>query len=153
MYPAECEKRSDWVPVSSTSERECFRNGTTVNITPSHLVSSQHLLVSQRDILELSECLWLYSWARSQTLDTISGMQTYFFSNRDASTLQRVDVFSAFVHKSTNQPIVAEDDAGHLSDVLMTLAFSDVATVIDQARHQIAFPSFLIRTLFQLRNR
>lgn len=83
----------------------------------------------------------------------IIGTQAYFFSDSNASTLQGVDVFSAFVHKATYEPIVAEDDAGHLGDVLMALAFCDVGAVVHQAGHQIAFPPLLICTLFQLRNR
>lgn len=51
----------------------------------------------------------------------------------NAPTVQRVDVVLAAVHKAADEPVVAEDDGGHLCDVLVALVFSDVGTVIDQA--------------------
>lgn len=77
-------------------------------------------------------------------------MWTHFFSSDDASTVQGIDVLSALVHEATYEAVVTEDDTGHLCDVLMALVLSDVATVIHQAGHQIAFTSLLICTFFNL---
>lgn len=68
----------------------------------------------------------------------------------DAAAVQAVDVVSAFVHEAADQPVVAEDDAGHLGDVLVTLALADVATVIHEAGHQVAPPSLHLVTLLYL---
>lgn len=68
-----------------------------------------------------------------------------------ASTVQVVDVVFTFVHEATDQPIVTEDDASHLCDVLVTLVLADVATVIHQAGHQVAFPPLLLITLLYLK--
>ena len=59
----------------------------------------------------------------------------HLVSHIDAAAAQAVDVFFTFVHEATDQSVVAEDDAGHLGDVLVTLVLADVATVIHQAGH------------------
>lgn len=69
----------------------------------------------------------------------------------DAATAQRVDVVLAFVHEATDKSIVAEDDAGHLGDVLVALVLADVTPVIHQAGHQVAPPPFLLVALLYLK--
>ena len=71
-------------------------------------------------------------------------------SHIDAAAAQAVNVFFAFVHEAADQPVVAEDDAGHLNDVLIALVLADVATVIHEAGHQVASPALLIVTLLYL---
>lgn len=71
----------------------------------------------------------------------------------DAAAAQAVDIFFAFVHEATDQPVVAEDDAGHLGDILVTLVLTDVNTVIHQAGHQVAPPSLHLITLLYLKVR
>ena len=68
-------------------------------------------------------------------------------SHVDAAAVQDVDVVFTFVHEATDETKVAEDDTGHLGDVLVTLVLADVATVIHQAGHQVAPPSLLLVTL------
>lgn len=68
----------------------------------------------------------------------------------DASAVQQVDVLLAFVHESTDESVVTEDDAGHLGDILVTLVLADVATVIHQARYKVAPPSFFVVALLYL---
>lgn len=68
----------------------------------------------------------------------------------DAATEQRVDVFVAVVHEATDEPIIAEDDAGHLGNVLPALVVTDVATVIHQAGHEVTLPQLLGSTFFNL---
>lgn len=72
-------------------------------------------------------------------------------SDVDAAAAQAVDVFFTFVHEAADQSVVAEDDAGHLGDVLVTLVLADVATVIHQAGHQVAPPSLLLVTFLYLK--
>lgn len=72
-------------------------------------------------------------------------------SNIDASTAQAVDVFFTLVHEATDQPVVTEDYTGHLGDVLVTLVLADVATVINQAGHQVAPAPLLLVTLLELK--
>lgn len=72
-------------------------------------------------------------------------------SGADAAAAQSVDVIAAVVHEAAYKPVVAEDDAGHLGDVLVALVVADVATVIHQAGHQVAFPQLLCSTFFNLR--
>ena len=74
----------------------------------------------------------------------------HLLSGADAATLQRVDVLSTFVHEAADQSEVAEDDTGHLGDVLVALVLADVATVIHQARHQVAPPTLFLVTLLYL---
>lgn len=68
----------------------------------------------------------------------------------DAATVQVVDVLLTFVHEAADQPVVAEDDAGHLGDVLVALVLADVAAVIHQAGHQVAPPPLLLIALLYL---
>lgn len=68
----------------------------------------------------------------------------------DAAAAQAVDVLFTFVHEATDQPVVAEGDAGHLGDVLVTLVLTDVATVIHQAGHEVAPPTLHLVALFYL---
>ncbi len=44
--------------------------------------------------------------------------------------MQFVDVVLALVHEAADQPVIAEDDAGHLGDVLVTLVLGDVGAVL-----------------------
>lgn len=55
----------------------------------------------------------------------------YLLSSVDASTVQFVDVVLALVHEAADQPVIAEDDAGHLGDVLVTLVLCDVGAVLN----------------------
>lgn len=55
----------------------------------------------------------------------------YLLSSVDASTVQFVDVVLALVHEAADQPVIAEDDAGHLGDVLVTLVLGDVGAVLN----------------------
>lgn len=74
----------------------------------------------------------------------------YLFSGSNAATFQEIDVSLAVVHEATDQPIIAEDNGCHFSDVLMALVLSDVASVIHQTRHQEAFTNGFICTLLDL---
>ncbi len=58
--------------------------------------------------------------------------RAYLLSSVDASTVQFVDVVLALVHEAADQPVIAEDDAGHLGDVLVTLVLRDVGAVLYQ---------------------
>lgn len=75
---------------------------------------------------------------------------SHLVSNVDAAAVQVVDVFFTFVHEAADQPVVAEDDAGHLGDVLVALVLADVATVIHQTGHQVAPPPLLVVALLYL---
>lgn len=75
---------------------------------------------------------------------------SHLLSSADAATVQDVDVVTTLVHEAADEAVVAEDDAGHLGDVLVTLVLADVATVIHQAGDQVALPSLLHSTLFNL---
>lgn len=75
----------------------------------------------------------------------------HLLSSADAAAAQGVDVFAAVVHEAADQPVIAEDDAGHLGDVLLALVVADVATVIHQAGHQVALPQLLCSTFFNLK--
>lgn len=68
----------------------------------------------------------------------------------DAATEESVDVFTAVVHEATDEPVIAEDDAGHLGNVLPALVVTDVATVIHQAGHEVTLPQLLSSTFFNL---
>lgn len=68
----------------------------------------------------------------------------------DAAAAERIDVITAVVHEATDEPVVAEDNACHLGDVLFALVFADVATVIHQAGHDVALPQLLCSTFFNL---
>lgn len=72
-------------------------------------------------------------------------------SHIDAAAAQVIDVLFTFVHEATDQSVVAEDDAGHFGDVLVTLVLADVATVIHQAGHQVAPSPLLLVTLLYLK--
>ncbi len=78
---------------------------------------------------------------------TLSHLVSYV----DAAAVQVVDVFFAFVHEAADQSVVAEDDTGHLGDVLVALVLANVAAVIYQAGHQVAPPSLLLIALFYLK--
>lgn len=86
------------------------------------------------------------------TLKSTCGTSTsaYLLSGTYAATVQCVDVIPTLVHEATDQPEVAEDNGGHLSNVLVTLIIRDVATVIHQTGHQVAFAELLCRTFFNL---
>lgn len=71
----------------------------------------------------------------------------------DAAAAQRVDVVAAAVHEATDEAVVAEDDAGHLCDVLLAVVVADVAAVVHQAGHQVALAQLLGSTLFNLAKR
>lgn len=77
---------------------------------------------------------------------------SHLVSSADATTAQGIDIITAVVHEATDQSVVAEDDTGHLGDVLLALVVTDVAAVIHQARHQVALPQFLSRTFFNLQH-
>lgn len=64
--------------------------------------------------------------------------------------MQRVDVVSTLVHEATYEPVVTEDDAGHLGDVLIALVLGDVAAVIYQTGHYVAFTSLFNCAFFNL---
>lgn len=68
----------------------------------------------------------------------------------DAATEQSVDVFTAVVHEATDEPVITEDDAGHLGNVLPAFVVTDIATVIHQARHEVTLPQLLGSTFFNL---
>lgn len=70
-----------------------------------------------------------------------------------AATVQAVDVLATIAHEATDEAVVAEHDAGHLGDVLVTLVLRDVAAVIHQAGNQVALSSLLRRTFFYLSGR
>lgn len=74
----------------------------------------------------------------------------HLLSSVDASTVQFVDVVLALVHEAADQPVIAEDDAGHLGDVLAALVLGDVGAVFYQTRHQVTLPTLLTRTLLNL---
>lgn len=78
-------------------------------------------------------------------------MSSHLLSGTDAATVQGVDVITTIVHEAADQPVVAEDDAGHLGDVLLALVVADVAAVIHQAGHQVALPQLLRSTFFNLK--
>lgn len=61
--------------------------------------------------------------------------RAHFLPSVDASTVKGVDVLSTLVHEPAYEPVVTEDDAGHLRDVLIALVLRDVATMIHQAGH------------------
>lgn len=75
---------------------------------------------------------------------------SYLVSNVDAAAVPVVDVLFTFVHEAADQSVVAEDDAGHLGDVLVALVLADVAAVIHQAGHQVAPPPLLVVALLYL---
>lgn len=68
----------------------------------------------------------------------------------DAAAAQCVDVVFALVHEAADEPVVTEDDAGHLGDVLVALVLADVAAVVDQAGDQVAPPSLFLLALLDL---
>lgn len=68
----------------------------------------------------------------------------------DAAAAQRVDVVFALVHEAADEPVVAEDDASHLGDVLVALVLADIAAMVHQARDQVAAPPLLLLALLDL---
>lgn len=82
--------------------------------------------------------------------DRLLVFASHLLSCADAAAAQSVDVVATLVHEAADQPVVAEDDAGHLGDVLVALVVADVAAVIHQAGHQVALPQLLRRTFFNL---
>ena len=91
----------------------------------------------------------LYTHTHTHT-HTHARSLSHLVSHVDAAAVQAVDVFFTFVHEAADQPVVAEDDAGHLGDVLVALVLADVAAVIHQAGHQVAPPPLLLVTLLYL---
>ena len=75
----------------------------------------------------------------------------YLLSYIDTAAVHGVDVLFALVHEATDEAVVTEDDAGHLSDVLVALVLADVGPVIHQAGHQEPLPPLLLVALFDLR--
>lgn len=68
----------------------------------------------------------------------------------DAATAQRVDVVFALVHEAADESVVAEDNAGHLGDVLVALVLADVAAMVHQAGDQVAPPPLFLIALLDL---
>lgn len=77
----------------------------------------------------------------------------YLFSKPNAATFQNVDIIFAVIHEATDQTVITENDGCHLGDILVTLIFSDVASVIHQAGDQVTFPNRFISTFFNLLQR
>lgn len=75
---------------------------------------------------------------------------SHLLSRADAAAVQRVDVVMAAVHEAADEPVVAEDDGGHLGDVLLAVVVADVPTVVHQAGHQVALAQLLGGTFFNL---
>lgn len=71
-------------------------------------------------------------------------------SHIDAPTVQAVDVLLTLVREATDESVVTENDASHLSHILVTLIIADVATVIHQAGHQVAPSPLLLIALLNL---
>lgn len=78
---------------------------------------------------------------------------SHLLPSADAATAQRVDVVTAAVHEAADEAVVAEDDAGHLGDVLLAVVVADVAAVVHQAGHQVALAQLLGGTFFNLAKR
>lgn len=55
---------------------------------------------------------------------------SHLLSHADAAAAQRVDVVTAAVHEAADEPVVAEDDGGHLGDVLLAVVVADVPAVV-----------------------
>lgn len=77
-------------------------------------------------------------------------IKIHLISCADAAAAKGVDVIATLVHESADQPVVAEDDAGHLGDVLVALVVADIVAVVDEAGHQVALPQLLCCTFFNL---
>lgn len=75
---------------------------------------------------------------------------SHLLSRADAAAAQRVDVITTAVHEAADEPVVAEDDGGHLGDVLLAVVVADVPTVVHQAGHQVALAQLLGGTFFNL---
>lgn len=75
---------------------------------------------------------------------------SHLLSRADAAAAQRVNVVAAAVHEAADEPVVAEDDGGHLGDVLLAVVVADVPTVVHQAGHQVALAQLLGSTFFNL---
>lgn len=74
----------------------------------------------------------------------------YLFSEPNTSTLQDINVVPAVFHKTTDQAIVTENYGCHFGDVLVTLVFRDVSSVIHQAGQHITIPKRFICALSDL---
>lgn len=74
----------------------------------------------------------------------------HLLSGADAATFQHVDVIATLAHEAADQPVVTENNGGHLGDVLVALVVGDVATVIYKAGNQVTFPQLLRGTFFNL---
>lgn len=75
---------------------------------------------------------------------------SHLLSHADAAAAQRIDVVMAAVHEAADEPVVTEDDGGHLGDVLLAVVVADVPTVVHQAGHQVALAQLLGGTFFNL---
>lgn len=82
-----------------------------------------------------------------------SSAASHLLAGADAAAAQRVDVVAAAVHEAADEAEVAEDDAGHLGDVLLAVVVADVAAVVHQAGHQVALAQLLGGALFNLAKR
>lgn len=92
----------------------------------------------------LDNCLCLNKWC-PHTLSL-----SHLMSHIDAPTVQAVDVLLTLVREATDESVVTENDASHLSHILVTLIIADVATVIHQAGHQVAPSPLLLIALLNL---
>lgn len=90
------------------------------------------------------------SWSPCEPRSSWYRPAAHLLSSDDVPTLQGVDVFKTLVREATDHSVVAEDDAGHLGDVLVALVVADVATMFHQTGHQVAFPQLLRSTFFNL---
>lgn len=90
------------------------------------------------------------SWSSCEPRSSCERLAAHLLSSDDVPTLQGVDVIMTLLHEATDQSVVAEDDAGHLGDVLVALVVADVATMFHQTGHQVAFSQLLRSTFFNL---
>lgn len=74
----------------------------------------------------------------------------YLFSKTDTATFQNVDIIFAVIHEATNQTVITENDSCHFGNVLVTLIFSYVASVIHQAGNHVTFTNWFFSTFFNL---
>lgn len=79
-----------------------------------------------------------------------SDAASHLLPHADAAAVQRVDVLAAAVREAADEAEVAEDDAGHLGDVLLAVVVADVAAVVHQAGHQVALAQLLGSAFFNL---
>lgn len=74
----------------------------------------------------------------------------YLFTKTDTATFQNVDIIFAVIHEATNQTVITENDSCHFGNVLVTLIFSYVASVIHQAGNHVTFTNWFFSTFFNL---